>query len=158
MVRHCEMRLEAVNLNSDVLDGWGCYLLVCVSTGITSATRTVSNMTMLFAVLLLAAANCAIGFRQLSFRTQGLSSRAKTDGDGITARIESNKLRSTSLRMVLNTNPKKVVVLGGDGFCGWPTSLYLSEQVGLESFFLLSNFRKLFMCYCTSSRVMKLLS
>jgi len=23
---------------------------------------------------------------------------------------------------------KKVIVLGGDGFCGWPTSLYLSEQ------------------------------
>jgi hypothetical protein len=25
-------------------------------------------------------------------------------------------------------NKKKVVVLGGDGFCGWPTSLYLSDQ------------------------------
>eukprot|EP01035_Chromulina_nebulosa_P020527 gene20527-26626_t len=24
--------------------------------------------------------------------------------------------------------PKKVVVLGGDGFCGWPTSLYLSDK------------------------------
>ncbi len=24
--------------------------------------------------------------------------------------------------------PKKIVVLGGDGFCGWPTSLYLSQQ------------------------------
>jgi UDP-sulfoquinovose synthase len=24
--------------------------------------------------------------------------------------------------------PKKVMVLGGDGFCGWPTSLYLSDQ------------------------------
>ncbi len=23
---------------------------------------------------------------------------------------------------------KKVLVLGGDGFCGWPTSLYLSEE------------------------------
>jgi len=23
---------------------------------------------------------------------------------------------------------KKIIVLGGDGFCGWPTSLYLSEQ------------------------------
>eukprot|EP01038_Epipyxis_sp_PR26KG_P007943 gene7943-10778_t len=28
----------------------------------------------------------------------------------------------------LVVKPKKVVVLGGDGFCGWPTSLYLSEQ------------------------------
>jgi UDP-sulfoquinovose synthase len=26
------------------------------------------------------------------------------------------------------TKPKKVIVLGGDGFCGWPTSLYLSDQ------------------------------
>jgi len=25
-------------------------------------------------------------------------------------------------------NKKKVIVLGGDGFCGWPTSLHLSEQ------------------------------
>jgi len=24
--------------------------------------------------------------------------------------------------------PKKIIVLGGDGFCGWPTSLYLSEK------------------------------
>jgi hypothetical protein len=23
---------------------------------------------------------------------------------------------------------KKVIVLGGDGFCGWPTSLFLSDQ------------------------------
>lgn len=27
-----------------------------------------------------------------------------------------------------STNKKKVLVLGGDGFCGWPTSLYLSDQ------------------------------
>lgn len=26
-----------------------------------------------------------------------------------------------------STEPKRVLVLGGDGFCGWPTSLYLSE-------------------------------
>ena len=27
-----------------------------------------------------------------------------------------------------NNQKKKVIVLGGDGFCGWPTSLYLSDQ------------------------------
>lgn len=27
-----------------------------------------------------------------------------------------------------DATPKKVIVLGGDGFCGWPTSLYLSDQ------------------------------
>ena len=36
---------------------------------------------------------------------------------------------STALQMtVQNDKPKKVIVLGGDGFCGWPTSLHLSEQ------------------------------
>jgi hypothetical protein len=29
---------------------------------------------------------------------------------------------------VNGASPKKVIVLGGDGFCGWPTSLYLSDQ------------------------------
>lgn len=27
-----------------------------------------------------------------------------------------------------SSEKKKVIVLGGDGFCGWPTSLYLSDQ------------------------------
>ena len=27
-----------------------------------------------------------------------------------------------------NGDKKKAIVLGGDGFCGWPTSLYLSDQ------------------------------
>ena len=27
-----------------------------------------------------------------------------------------------------DTSSKKILVLGGDGFCGWPTSLYLSDQ------------------------------
>ena len=27
-----------------------------------------------------------------------------------------------------STKPKKVFVVGGDGFCGWPTSLYLAEK------------------------------
>jgi len=25
-------------------------------------------------------------------------------------------------------NTMKIIVLGGDGFCGWPTALYLSRQ------------------------------
>lgn len=29
---------------------------------------------------------------------------------------------------VSDTRPKKVLVLGGDGFCGWPTSLHLADQ------------------------------
>jgi UDP-sulfoquinovose synthase len=27
-----------------------------------------------------------------------------------------------------DAKPKKVLILGGDGFCGWPTSLYLSDK------------------------------
>ncbi len=27
-----------------------------------------------------------------------------------------------------NGKKKKVIVLGGDGFCGWPTSLHLSKS------------------------------
>jgi nucleoside-diphosphate-sugar epimerase len=30
--------------------------------------------------------------------------------------------------MAADNRPKKVIVLGGDGFCGWPTSLHLSDQ------------------------------
>ena len=26
------------------------------------------------------------------------------------------------------TDKKKVIILGADGFCGWPTSLYLSDE------------------------------
>ena len=36
--------------------------------------------------------------------------------------------RNSALQMVTDASPKKVVILGGDGFCGWPTSLYLSDQ------------------------------
>ena len=42
--------------------------------------------------------------------------------------------RSSSLSMMASdARPKKVIVLGGDGFCGWPTSVYLSEQVCFKS-------------------------
>jgi UDP-sulfoquinovose synthase len=29
---------------------------------------------------------------------------------------------------ITTPSPKKIIVLGGDGFCGWPTSLHLSDQ------------------------------
>lgn len=32
------------------------------------------------------------------------------------------------LTMTANAEARKILVLGGDGFCGWPTSLYLSEK------------------------------
>jgi nucleoside-diphosphate-sugar epimerase len=30
--------------------------------------------------------------------------------------------------MMASTTPKKVFVLGGDGFCGWPTALHLADK------------------------------
>lgn len=39
--------------------------------------------------------------------------------------------RSFEFELYANANgagSKKVLVLGGDGFCGWPTSLYLSDK------------------------------
>lgn len=42
--------------------------------------------------------------------------------------------KSSSLTLAAEPNgvngseKKKVIVLGADGFCGWPTSLYLSDQ------------------------------
>jgi UDP-sulfoquinovose synthase len=34
-----------------------------------------------------------------------------------------------SVRMMAAGSPKKkIVVFGGDGFCGWPTALHLSDQ------------------------------
>ncbi|KAK4527671.1 hypothetical protein GAYE_SCF42G5596 [Galdieria yellowstonensis] len=51
------------------------------------------------------------------------------EGDGSslnTSRGDSSELiqRETNLKY---GKPKKIVVCGGDGFCGWPTSLFLSE-------------------------------
>jgi UDP-sulfoquinovose synthase len=45
--------------------------------------------------------------------------------------FNSGTTRFTRNRSSLNmkaSNSKKVFVLGGDGFCGWPTSLYLADQ------------------------------
>lgn len=49
--------------------------------------------------------------------------------------ISSRTVATKSSSAVYATNgvngsdeKKKVIVLGGDGFCGWPTSLYLSDQ------------------------------
>ena len=41
--------------------------------------------------------------------------------------LRLSNTRQEALRMA-TTGKKKVVVLGGDGFCGWPTSLHLSDK------------------------------
>jgi hypothetical protein len=41
---------------------------------------------------------------------------------------ESNGELNGSTSSAQKVSPKKVIVLGGDGFCGWPTSLHLSDQ------------------------------
>lgn len=47
--------------------------------------------------------------------------------------LQAVRHRTTSTALAAEVNggssdKKKVLVLGGDGFCGWPTSLYLSDQ------------------------------
>jgi UDP-sulfoquinovose synthase len=46
-------------------------------------------------------------------------------------KFDVRQIRKVSMirnSVVAMSAAKKVIVLGGDGFCGWPTSLYLSEQ------------------------------
>jgi UDP-sulfoquinovose synthase len=51
-----------------------------------------------------------------------------------THRLSSNSNSNFALNAEVNganggsSEKKKVIVLGGDGFCGWPTSLFLSDQ------------------------------
>ena len=45
-----------------------------------------------------------------------------------TAPKPSTFVLSAEANGVNGSEKKKVIVLGGDGFCGWPTSLYLSDQ------------------------------
>ena len=44
------------------------------------------------------------------------------------ARSGMRSAQSPATVSMVTDSPKKVVVLGGDGFCGWPTSLHLSDQ------------------------------
>ena len=49
----------------------------------------------------------------------------------VTSSINTPRLSNLALNAEVNggsADKKKVIVLGGDGFCGWPTSLYLSDQ------------------------------
>lgn len=55
----------------------------------------------------------------------GTSQRSAAAGDATGAKA-SAAAGGGGLRMSGGT-AKKIVVLGGDGFCGWPTCLHLSE-------------------------------
>jgi hypothetical protein len=49
----------------------------------------------------------------------------------LSSRKSSSRLDAASVAsdgVANGTDKKKIIVLGGDGFCGWPTSLYLSDQ------------------------------
>jgi UDP-sulfoquinovose synthase len=51
---------------------------------------------------------------------------------GFSASIRAATKQASSTQLLAEVNgsipKKKVLVLGGDGFCGWPTSLHLSDQ------------------------------
>ena len=42
--------------------------------------------------------------------------------------FQLNAADESASATVNGTSKKKIIILGGDGFCGWPTSLYLSDQ------------------------------
>jgi len=68
----------------------------------------------------------------LSLRSSSLRSTTPSpllSSPGITSR-RATKLQAAagvSIKMMAGAN-KKVLVLGGDGFCGWPTSLHLADK------------------------------
>ncbi|PXF41638.1 UDP-sulfoquinovose synthase, chloroplastic [Gracilariopsis chorda] len=41
--------------------------------------------------------------------------------------VRSTSIRASATNGLQHTQSKRILVLGGDGFCGWPTTLYLSE-------------------------------
>jgi hypothetical protein len=51
-----------------------------------------------------------------------------SDGDSTTTNGSSNSKDINGSSNSITSTKKKVIVLGGDGFCGWPTSLHLSDQ------------------------------
>ena len=51
--------------------------------------------------------------------------------NAFSVKVRSSLTRTTATaksQWMMSSTNKKIIVLGGDGFCGWPTSLYLSDQ------------------------------
>ena len=85
-----------------------------------SATKTKMMIMRTFLLSIATTASVVVAFspqqqQQVLYQPQKIGSTSKT---------------TTSLSMAVNGSDekKKVIVLGGDGFCGWPTSLYLSDR------------------------------
>ena len=61
--------------------------------------------------------------------TTGFAPSVITKSSTSTAATYDFALNAEAVAATTNgTDKKKVIILGGDGFCGWPTSLYLSDQ------------------------------
>lgn len=53
---------------------------------------------------------------------------SRTTTTPISPNPSTTQLNAAADGVANGTDQKKIIVLGGDGFCGWPTSLYLSDQ------------------------------
>lgn len=73
-------------------------------------------MLLVVALLIATANDSAFGFAPSLFRTS------------VAARSYSQQRLTLEMAGETEAPRKKIIVLGGDGFCGWPTSLYLSEK------------------------------
>jgi hypothetical protein len=58
----------------------------------------------------------------------GISSSIITTHSALFAEASSSHTVANGSSNAAAKDKKKVIVLGGDGFCGWPTALYLSDQ------------------------------
>ena len=80
----------------------------------------------LFHVVALAAPLVVLGF-QAPFVRRGVALGGLKRRPTSTPTVSMVAPRLDEENPVYETGPKKVVVLGGDGFCGWPTTLHLSD-------------------------------
>lgn len=89
------------------------------------------TMKLIVAVLLLTAPVTTTAFAPASLQHSngGVKTRPGQLSNPLVDGTVSCASSTTQLYATLNgASSKKVIVLGGDGFCGWPTSLYLSDQ------------------------------
>ena len=89
-------------------------------------------MTWSYSILLLFVAVCSVsGFNRIinvELSTVGRQTLAPISNNGRQFTVEKTKTFELHMMAADSAPAKKIMVLGGDGFCGWPTSLHLSEK------------------------------
>jgi|EP00970_Alexandrium_tamarense_P020078 hypothetical protein len=89
-------------------------------------TRLIDTMKLLLLLTTTTLSTAFTGFTPAASRTTFTLSRPST----FTTRLSAVEEGTTPDNIGVNgtSEKKKVIILGADGFCGWPTSLYLSDM------------------------------